>query len=148
MSLTTLKSLYKTKAMPPPLVVSLVYSSQLDKVHPYAHGHGAKFPVTGQWLLANMAGQRYWDIALIVESNDEQGHTLYDRTDVFNTRTKGNTCTHEDLRDLLTTEHAELVQEVRDAGKAPKHVYWIATPNAPYIEDEVAIKFIKEVCAL
>ena len=144
MSLAKLKTLFKTKPIEAPKTVSLVYSSITDKVRPYVHGDAAQ-QVTAAWLQANMAGQRFWDIILLAQFVNEDGVNAYSRRDVFNTRERGNTCTHEDLRELLNVEHEELVQELRDENFVVNHLYWLATPNASYIEDQHALQILTEV---
>lgn len=141
----TKRPLY-TKPKGPPVIVSLVYSSKTDSVTPYYHRNGSKRPnIDARWLKRNLGGQRYWDIAIMVEYADSQGITQIARADVANTRKKGNTCTHEDLRECLVVEHAELIRDVEKEGHTADHLYWIATPNAPNIENNEVLKILEEV---
>ena len=132
-----------SKLLEPPITVSLVYSSETEAVSTYTHSPAPKgFVPTAKWLEANMGGQRFWDVALLVSYPDNEGNIQLARTDVFNTKTKGNTCTHEDLRELLNTEHASLAQEVLDEGFTPDALYWVATPNSPYVSDNRILQIL------
>lgn len=136
-------SLVKDK---PPEPMSLVYSSLLDKVHTYSHNTAEPTkPVTSSKLKRVMGGQNFWNVALLVESITAYGKEEVDRVDVYNPKVEGNTCTHTDLHELLSTEHKLLIADVAERGNELTGIFWVSTVNAPYICDTHAHEIINEV---